>query len=242
MKINANLSKRALMYSQSLAWVDSPMAGVQRRMLERDGGEMAFRATTVVRYQAGACFSPHSHDLGEEFLVLDGVFSDESGDYGRGMYVRNPPGSRHQPFTREGCTIFVKLRQFAPHDRHVVRVDTLRAAWLPTAHEGVWIMPLYRRDEHDAEYVFLLKWSADADIEPHQHPGGEEVFVLQGSFADEHATYPQGAWLRNPAGSHHRPYTREGCVMYVKTGHLAIGKGAGRAAEDRMAEQRGVEE
>ena len=220
MKLNADLSTRAVMYSDSLTWADTPMPGVQRRMLERDGGEMASRATTVVRYQAGAKFSAHVHDLGEEFIVLDGVFSDQSGDASVGTYVRNPPGSQHSPFTDEGCTIFVKLRQFAPDDTNMIRVNTETAPWLKTNIDGQWVMPLYRRDGQDPEFVSLIKWSPGVKPGQHSQSGGEEIFVLDGCFGDENGRYPKGTWLRNPAGSYHTPYTCEGCVLYVKTGHL----------------------
>ena len=101
MKIHADLTQRAVVDSNQLPWVDSPMAGVQRRMLDRDGAEVA-RATSLVRYAPDSWFSPHNHDGGEEFLVLDGVFSDEMGDFPAGMYVRNPVGSSHKPHTVQG--------------------------------------------------------------------------------------------------------------------------------------------
>ena len=220
MKLNSDLMQRAMVDSASLSWLASPSSGIARRMLERDGGEMAHRATTIVRYQSGSSFSEHTHDLGEEFIVLDGVFSDESGDYGAGMYVRNPPGSRHRPFTREGCQIFVKLRQFSPTDSNVVRIDTQATAWLQTELEGQWVMPLYRRDGSDPEYVSLLKCSPGVRFKRHGHPGGEELLVLEGSLADEYGHYPKGTWLRNPAGSSHQPYSLDGCILYMKTGHL----------------------
>ena len=220
MKLNNDLAQRAIVDSASLSWVESPSSGIARRMLERDGGEMAQRATTIVRYQPGSSFAEHTHDLGEEFIVLNGVFSDESGDYGARMYVRNPPGSRHRPFTREGCQIFVKLRQFSPTDSNVVRIDTQATAWIQTELEGQWVMPLYRRDGSDPEYVSLLKWSPGVRLKQHEHPVGEEVLVLEGSFADEYGRYPKGTWLRNPVGSSHQPYSVDGCVLYMKTGHL----------------------
>ena len=61
-------------------------------MLERQGAESG-RATSVVRYAPGSDFAAHTHTGGEEFIVLDGVFSDDSGDYSAGSYVRNPVGS-----------------------------------------------------------------------------------------------------------------------------------------------------
>ena len=116
--INADFRQRVVIDTQAQAWIASPEPGVDRQPLDRIGGEQA-RATSLVRYAAGSNFSAHQHGGGEEFLVLDGTFSDEHGDYPAGTYVRNPPGSRHRPFSREGCTLFVKLRQFAPDARVV---------------------------------------------------------------------------------------------------------------------------
>ena len=69
-------------------------------MLDRIGDEVA-RATSIVRYAPGSSFARHEHAKGEEFLVLEGIFSDDSGDYPAGFYVRNPPGSGHTPFRKD---------------------------------------------------------------------------------------------------------------------------------------------
>ena len=114
--INIDLRKRAVVHETPAHWLATPMPGVERRYLERDGGESARRATTIVRYAAGSRYSPHTHNLGEEYLVLAGIFSDEAGDYPTGTYVRNPRGSSHEPFSTNGCTIFVKLCQIAEND------------------------------------------------------------------------------------------------------------------------------
>ena len=145
MELNADFSTRVVVHSAAMDWVASPMHGVDRRMLDRIGGEVA-RATTIVRYAPGSHFSPHVHDGGEEFLVLDGVFQDEHGDFPAGSYIRNPPTSRHTPGAENGCTIFVKLWQFDPEDRTHVRIDTNKMAFLPSAGEaGVEVMPLVQR-------------------------------------------------------------------------------------------------
>jgi anti-sigma factor ChrR (cupin superfamily) len=216
MNVNADLSQRAVVDSERLPWVDSPLPGVQRRMLERDGEEVA-RATSIVRYAPGSAFAPHTHGGGEEFLVLEGVFSDESGDFGPGMYVRNPPGSSHTPSSAEGCTIFVKLRQMAAADRAVVRVDTGRGEWQAGARAGVGEMLLH---QHGSERVRLVRFAPGTRIPRHEHPGGEEILVLAGAFEDEHGHYGKGTWLRNPVGSSHGAFAPEGCTLYIKSGHL----------------------
>ena len=217
MNLNADLGRRAVVDSEQLPWVESPLPGVQRRMLERDGEEVA-RATSIVRYAPGSAFAPHTHGGGEEFLVLDGVFTDESGDFGPGMYVRNPPGSSHTPSSAQGCTIFVKLRQMAPDEKEFVRVDTRTAAWQAGARAGVSELPLYERG---AERVRLVRLAPGTRSPRHEHPGGEEILVLEGAYEDEQGSYGKGTWLRNPPGSSHEVSSREGCTLYVKSGHLS---------------------
>ena len=176
------------------------------------------RATSLVRYAPNARFSPHPHGGGEEFLVLEGTFSDEHGDYPAGTYVRNPPGSTHSPFTREGCTIFVKVWQFSPGDIQRVHIDTTAAAWRPGLVPGLEVLPLH---EFDGVTSALVRWDANTQFASHTHPGGEEIFVLKGLFQDEHGEYPAGTWLRSPRWSQHTPYTAtEGALIYVKVGHL----------------------
>jgi anti-sigma factor ChrR (cupin superfamily) len=187
-------------------------------MLDREGGEVA-RATSVVRYAPNTEFTPHTHDGGEEILVLDGCFSDERGDYPAGMYLRNPPGSQHAPYSTDGCTLFVKLRQFAQTDSQALRLNTKASDWYPGLVPGLSVMPLH---EHDGISTALVRWAPNTAFNPHVHPGGEEIYVLDGVFHDEFGVYPKGSWIRSPRYSKHAPFTKEeGALIYVKVGHLA---------------------
>ncbi len=217
MKLNADFSHRVIIDTESEPWVVSPLPGVERRLLDRIGDEVA-RATTIVRYAPGSYFSPHTHSGGEEFLVLDGVFSDEHGDYGPGMYVRNPVGSSHEPFSRDGCTILVKLWQMDPGDQKFVRIDTANAAWEPWSMDGVEVVRLAERAD---ERVYVMRMQPGTIVPTHDHPGGEELLVLDGEFSDQNGSYPKGTWLRMPAGSSHNLTCEEGCTIWLKLGHLA---------------------
>jgi anti-sigma factor ChrR (cupin superfamily) len=213
--IKADYSQRVVINHHDLPWVASPESGVERRMLERVGDEIA-KATSMVRYQPGSRFARHTHDLGEEILVLDGVFSDETGDYPAGTYIMNPPGSAHTPFSNSGCTIFVKLRHLGPDqvDREIV--DTTSTPWLQGLVPGLTVMPLMRQGTGST----LVRWAPGTYFNPHRHFGGEEIFVVSGTFEDEHGVYPQGSWIRSPHMSLHKPFSKEGCTIFVKTGHL----------------------
>jgi anti-sigma factor ChrR (cupin superfamily) len=168
-----------------------------------------------VRYAPHSRFPAHDHPLGEEFLVLDGIFADEHGDYPAGTYVRNPPGSRHAPRTAGGCTIFVKLRQMRADEQRRVVIDTARAAW--ESRGGMKQAVLYR---DESECVALERLDAGASQPELARPGGEEILVLAGDLGDDHGVYEAGAWIRLPAGCRGVLRSRGGALYWVKRGHL----------------------
>lgn len=218
--LNADFGQRVVVPPPTDAqWCASPEPGVLRHRLDRIGGEVA-RATSVVRYAPGASFARHVHGGGEEILVLDGCFSDHSGDHGPGTYLRNPPGTAHAPYSRGGCTLFVKLWQFEAGDHQPLCLPT-RAAdapWRPGLVPGLSVLPLH---EFNGIATALVRWAPHTRFNPHTHPGGEEILVLEGLFRDELGSYPAGSWIRSPRGSRHAPHTgAEGALIYVKVGHL----------------------
>lgn len=184
-------------------------------MLDRIGGEVA-RATTVVRYARGSQFAPHEHARGEEFLVLEGVFADEHGFYPRGCYVRNPPGSRHSPFTREGCRILVKLRQFAPTDLTPVRIESGDPhAWIEQSTSGRQL--LHEFGEERVELLRLRKGDEEVCKAPR---GGLERYLVQGSIVLDGRPVSAEFWLRLPPGTSIRMTAVTDCQFWQKSGHL----------------------
>ena len=218
MLLHVDFEQRVVIRPDDYRWVNSPMPGVEHMMLDRVGEEVG-RATSIVRYEPHSAFSSHTHSGGEEFFVLDGVFADEHGRYEKGSYVRNPIGTSHTPnIGEEGATIFVKLHQFKREDSAQKAINTLDTPWHQGLVEGLTVMPLH---EFEGEHVALVKWAPHTQFNPHQHWGGEEIFVLEGTFYDEHGSYPKGTWIRSPHLSKHTPFTKEdGALIYVKTGHL----------------------
>lgn len=217
MHVNADFSKRVVVHGDQQEWVESPMPGVARRMLDRIGDEHA-RATSIVRYDAGSHFSSHVHSGGEEFIVLEGVFQDEHGDFPAGSYIRNPPTSSHRPQSEEGCVIFVKLWQFDPDDRTAVKIDMTKMASVRDAErEGVQVMPLY---QDDRENVRLETWDGDAEIRL-EVPLGAELLVMDGWFREGGDVLVQNSWLRLPKNSVlNAKAGPTGAKVWVKTGHL----------------------
>jgi hypothetical protein len=218
MNLNSDFNARAAVHAARLDWTPSPIPGVDRRMLDRIGEELA-RATSFVRYAPHSHFSPHTHGDGEEFLLLDGVFQDEHADYPPGTYVRNPPTSRHTPGSEPGCTLFVKLWQFDPDDRTPVRIDTSDLSFLPAPDlPGIEFAVLY---DSAWELVLLERWAPGISIAV-PIPAGIELLVLDGGFTEDGEEFTQYSWLRLPAGSTLRATAGpQGCRLWVKSGHLS---------------------
>lgn len=216
MLIHADLSQRIVLKHHDLPWMASPVQAIERRMLDREGGEVA-RATSVVRYAVGAQFTKHAHDAGEEIFVLEDEFCDEHGTYPAGTNLKNPAGSSHTPQAVTDCLLFVKLRHLESEDRERQVINTAEASWYQGMVEGLTVMPL---SEFGAQHTALVRWAPQTYFKPHRHVDGEEILVIDVVFEDEHGRYPAGSWIRSPHLSANQPFSKEGCMILVKTGHL----------------------
>ncbi|HVS78538.1 MAG TPA: cupin domain-containing protein [Steroidobacteraceae bacterium] len=213
--LNGDLAARVVIDAKSLPWAASPSGTVWRRRLHRVGPPESGQVTSIVRYERGSTFPMHDHPEGEEILVLEGVFSDQHGDWPAGTYLLNPEGFRHAPFSREGCLLFVKLRQFPGRERRHVAADTQAIPWVMEA--GRELKPLYSQEGY-TDRMYLERLRADGPPAERVYALGAELLVLQGSFEDEHGRYDAQTWLRMPPGFRHAPRTTAGCELYLKEG------------------------
>ena len=226
--LNMDFNQRVVIASEEQPWLASPKAGVWRKPLAREQAEQG-HATSIVKYDAGASFSAHNHPLGEEILVLDGVFSDQTGDYPAGTYIRNPKGFVHAPYSTDGCTLLVKLHQFQASDSAQIRVDTKTTDW-QKASGGVFTMPLHK---HQSESVALIKLPQGSTFTPTNElidgqkscsdaiANGEEIYILSGVLKNAFDSYPAGSWLRSPC-LNDEPYCAETeTIIWIKSGHLS---------------------
>ena len=221
-ELNADFSQLARADTAAMEWQASPSPSVWRKRLDLVGEAEAGRVTSVVRYEAGSVFESHDHPDGEEILVLEGTFSDEHGDYPAGTYLLNPDGFRHAPFSREGCVLFVKLRQYPGLGREQITIDTNAMAWEPGPFPDLSQKLLYRHPDHP-EHMRLVKAEPGCAVPMHSHPGGEEVFLLEGNLEDQNGVCQAGTWLRQPIGSSHSVVSPAGAIAYVKTGGFPAG-------------------
>lgn len=203
-----------LLTAAKLDWQSSPAVGVKRKRLELVG-KYTPRLTTLVKFLPGSSFERHGHNGGEEFLVLSGVLSDANGDYGKEYYVRNPPGSFHAPFTETACTILVKLRQFQSMDQKQVVVNAMAdtTRWSSTGMPGVSQLKLHHLLK---EQVTLYRIYAQCWITHKLYTEGVEIFIYEGAISVHCVSYPEGTWLRYPAGSKFKIKSAEGTCIYLK--------------------------
>ncbi len=214
-RLNMDFSQGVCLRPEDQEWVTSPADGVSRVHLERVAEESG-HTTSFVKFAPGSYFPQHTHPAGEEIFVLEGVFSDENGDYPAGTYIRNPPGSCHQPYTKKGCKLFVKLEQFQTDDTEHVVIRPEDQQW----RDGIGGLKVLFLHMFNTESTALVAWPENEVFQPHSHMGGEEILVISGKFIDEHGEYPAGSWLRSPHMSRHFPRVEEKTLIYVKVGHL----------------------
>jgi anti-sigma factor ChrR (cupin superfamily) len=219
--INGDISIRAQADTAQMEWTPSPSGSVWRKRVHLVGEPEAGQVTSVVRYDANSSFPPHDHPGGEEILVLEGIFSDEHGDWPAGTALLNPEGFRHAPFSREGCVIFVKLRQYAGTERAHVVIDTHALAWNPTSTPGLDRKLLYEQAGF-RDTMCLERWAPGSSPLIGEAAEGVEIFVIEGEFADDEGSHGAGVWLRIPAGAKPAPQVRSprGCTVYVKRAGL----------------------
>jgi anti-sigma factor ChrR (cupin superfamily) len=218
--LNADMNRRVVMEANGMQWQASPSGSVWRKRLHLVGGVESGQVTSIVRYEKHSSFPAHDHPEGEEILVLEGVFSDEHGDWPTGTYLLNPEGFRHAPFSRDGCIIFVKLRQYAGEGRHHVALRTDEMPWRAGPRPGIEVKELYS-EAGFPDAMRLERWASGASPGIVTHAGGAEILVMHGALEDEEGCYGALSWLRLPAGAQHRPTAPKGCELYVKTGAVS---------------------
>lgn len=238
MELRSDLSIAHVVDSNTIPFVDSPIQGVQRRMLDRTGNEVA-RATTIVKYSPFARFPRHKHGGGEEFVILDGVFSDDlSGDHGPMSYCRHGIDTEHEPWTGEqGALLLVKLRQMNDRAEQAITIVDTEAStnWKRISNEKRERLDLFS-NENTGEIVWMERW--ESGFNSNQWivgEDGEEIFVLKGDFAFENLdgtsdennknSCKQGYWIRRPtswSGRKFQVQTENGCLLFIKNGHLSM--------------------
>ena len=215
--LNGDLQRRVTVHGAAMEWTASPGGEVLRKRLHRVGPPESGQVTSIVQYQPGSRFPAHPHPEGEEILVLEGVFSDEHGDWPAGTYLLNPEGFAHAPFSEDGCLLFVKLRQFPGTERRHVVIDTTDSEWRRSVRPGVSWMKLYAQEPF-SDHMRIERWSEPDAVGQLSFPQGAELFVLDGEFSDGEGSYRQHSWLRIPPGGTLTPEGSDPCELYIKEG------------------------
>lgn len=104
-----------------------------------------------------------------------------------------------------------------------VIVHTAKLDWIASPAAGVERRMLYRAGGEVARATSVVRYAPGSAFPRHVHSGGEEIFVLEGTFQDEHGDYPAGSYFRNPPGTLHEPAAAEGCTIFVRLWQYRVG-------------------
>jgi len=99
---------------------------------------------------------------------------------------------------------------------HIVR--NAQKDWQPLVekgkhYEGVSVISLHYDEAKGRSTTILLKFEPGASYPYHDHPGGEEIFVLQGNATLEDVTLGKGDYLYTPPGFKHSVRSDSGAIL-----------------------------
>ena len=77
--------------------------GIQRKALARD--EPRNLQFDILKIEPGFADPPHWHDDWEWVYILEGSLEDEKGIHRKGDFLINQKDAKHQPTSKEGCTL-----------------------------------------------------------------------------------------------------------------------------------------
>ena len=204
-------------FTSEPAWTATGTPGVERK-LHVAGNESSMYEVSLLRLAPGSRLPSFREGWGIEVVVLEGAWQLPEGILEQHGYSRRPPGEVGAGSTATGCTLYVRLAPFAKNDEEV-HSQSGEEHW-HAGHGNLRVKSLHSMGD---EGTALVHWPAGEHFIAHQHWGGEEIFVLSGTFRDEHGTYPKGTWIQSPHLSTHYPFVDEDTVIFVKTGHLPRG-------------------
>ncbi|CAD5964305.1 cupin domain-containing protein [Planktothrix agardhii] len=220
-KNHTNLLSRVALLPTVLTWHPTEFTGIWFSCFESDEQVQEHPVTMLTRFDPGGFFPLHGHPGGEEILVLQGNFADETGVHPPGTYMLNPEGFNHRPYSEKGCLTFVKLRQHGGKTRQQVRVNIYDLPWESDVIPEIEVKPVYEQTDFP-EKVWIERWQPGTKLSKVVESEVKEIFLIEGTWSDEWGNYPTGSWLRYPPGYSYSPSSATGCLLYVKTYPLDI--------------------
>ncbi|MFV0276127.1 MAG: cupin domain-containing protein [Parahaliea sp.] len=215
--INGDIGRRVVVDTGQMPWSTGFRAGVEQKVLHRVGPVETAQLTAIVRYEPGTRLPRQDTLEGEETLVLEGTLSNKQGDWPAGSYLLNPAGFHHSSWTEQGCTLFVKLRQYPGSGRDQIAVQSRDLPWQLSVRRNAQWKKLYAQEPY-TDFMRLEAWDTPAELGQLNFPRGVELLVIKGGFADALGQYDTHSWLRIPAGGSLAPSSDGYCELYIKEG------------------------
>jgi anti-sigma factor ChrR (cupin superfamily) len=219
-EVNADCTKLVIVPPDKMIWESTGVNGVSQMVLERINHSNLGRETALLRLDPGSELPPEVQDARLELFVVEGSFSDGHAEYGPRTFVMNPVGTTYKASSKDGCVLYVKRLKGFSSDVERVATDIETADWEPFGHRVAEVVHFYRDAARNVT-ARVGRVFPNAQVMEHDHPGGEEVLILDGVFKDQFGDGTPGTWLRYPIGLAHAPYTGdEGALIYIRDGDV----------------------
>ncbi|MFT5505120.1 MAG: anti-sigma factor ChrR (cupin superfamily) [Gammaproteobacteria bacterium] len=112
-------------------------------------------------------------------------------------------------FTRESTAMLDHLPASGS-----MMLNATEIQWQDGGVTGFWVKPLLEDSQKELR-TWLMKVEPGAFSESHSHTDIEQIFVIEGSFYDQNATYEPGAFIVRAAGAEHTAGSQDGCIVLL---------------------------
>ncbi|WBV58451.1 cupin domain-containing protein [Chryseobacterium daecheongense] len=102
---------------------------------------------------------------------------------------------------------------------HDYIVKTEQKEWQPLIekgihYEGIFVKSLKFDPEKNRSTTILLKFDPGASYPYHNHPAGEELFIMEGDAIIAGARLEKGDYLYTPPNFKHSVKSENGCLIF----------------------------
>jgi quercetin dioxygenase-like cupin family protein len=132
--------------------------------------------------------------------ALPALFASRLAPTGNEMSAEKAPIEDHGRITTVG-------------DAHCAYMSAAGDDWEP-AGERMWMKRIYENGDR-GERTLLFRMEPDSCSPPHSHEEFEQVYVLAGSFYDEHRLLRAGDFCVRSPGAVHSAASDDGALMLV---------------------------
>lgn len=167
----------------------------------------------IVELAPGDIFETHGHERTDVFVLHGALRSGTGEPVSTGGFLSLRCDSALN--ADHGAVLFV-YREPGDGAADAIAVAADQRPWRAARVKAMRVADLVE----GGYQLSLVEWGPGAHVARHDHPSGEEIFVLEGALESQGHTLAAGSWIRLHPGATHTPCARQAALILLRNGHL----------------------